>query len=88
MIVGFSDRGWEDYQYWIEEDKKILKRINLLLTDIKRNPNDANGLGKPERLKGNYQGYFSRRVTSEHRLVYKILGDLIIVAQCRYHYEK
>jgi len=88
MIVDFADRGWEDYQYWVQQDKKILKRINLLLTDIKRNPNDANGLGKPERLKGNYQGYFSRRVSSEHRLVYKIVGDLIIVAQCRYHYER
>ena len=51
MIVGFADRGWEDYQYWVVNDKKIMKRINLLLADIKRNPNDSNGLGKPERLK-------------------------------------
>ena len=88
MIVGFADRGWEDYQYWGQNDKKIVKRINLLLSDIKRNPNDTNGLGKPERLKENYQGYFSRRVTSEHRLVYRVVGDLLIVAQCRYHYER
>ncbi|MEA2027973.1 MAG: Txe/YoeB family addiction module toxin, partial [Campylobacterota bacterium] len=67
-------------------DKKIFKRINTLLVDIKRNPNDSNGIGKPERLKENFQGYLSRRITSEHRLVYKIVGDLIVVAQCRYHY--
>ena len=86
MIVGFADKGWEDYQYWVQNDKKIVKRINLLLQDIKRNPEDSNGLGKPERLKENFSGYFSRRITAEHRLVYKIIGDLIVVAQCRYHY--
>ena len=86
MIVGFSDRGWEDYQYWIVTDKKILKRINTLLEDIKRNPNDNNGIGKPERLKENFREYFSRRITAEHRLVYKIIDDLVVVAQCRYHY--
>lgn len=86
MIMGFSDKGWEDYQYWIDNDKKILKRINTLLKDIKRNPADPNGLGKPERLKENLHGYFSRRITSEHRLVYKIVGDLIVIAQCRFHY--
>ncbi len=86
MIIGFADRGWEDYQHWVKNDKKIAKRINLLLMDIKRNPNDENGLGKPERLKENLQGYFSRRITSEHRLVYKIIDELIVVAQCRYHY--
>ncbi len=86
MIVGFSDRGWEDYQYWIGTDKKILKRINILLEDIKRNPHDNNGIGKPERLKENFQGYFSRRITAEHRLVYKLIDELIVIAQCRYHY--
>lgn len=86
MIVGFATIGWEDYQYWVQNDKKIVKRINLLLEDIKRNPEDSNGIGKPERLKENYQGYFSRRITSEHRLIYKILDDLIIIAQCRFHY--
>ncbi|BBG65901.1 YoeB toxin protein [Hydrogenimonas sp.] len=86
MIVGFADAGWEDYQYWVMNDKKVLKRINQLLADIKRNPYDKNGLGKPERLKGNFQGYFSRRITSEHRLVYTIIDDLIVVAQCRFHY--
>ncbi len=86
MIVGFSDKGWEDYQHWIKNDKKTVKRINTLLEDIKRNPDNPNGLGKPEGLKENYRGYFSRRVTAEHRLVYKIIDDLIVVAQCRYHY--
>ena len=86
MIIGFSDEGWEDYQYWVNNDKKILKRISLLIEDIKRNPNDSEGLGKPERLKENLQGYFSRRITSEHRLVYKIIDELIIIAQCRFHY--
>ncbi|MCB9097543.1 Txe/YoeB family addiction module toxin [Arcobacter cloacae] len=86
MIIAFSNEAWEDYQYWIQNDKNILKRINLLIQDIKRNPTDSNGLGKPERLKENYHGYFSRRVTSEHRLVYKIIDDLIVIAQCRYHY--
>jgi len=86
MIVGFADRGWEDYQYWAHHDKKIFKRINLLIADIKRNPHDTHGLGKPERLKENFQGYCSRRITAEHRLVYKLIDDLIVVAQCRYHY--
>jgi len=86
MIVGFADKGWEDYQYWVQTDKKTLKRINTLLEDIKRNPTNSNGLGKPERLKGNYSGYLSRRITSEHRLVYKMMDDLIVVAQCRFHY--
>ena len=86
MIIGFADRGWEDYQYWVLNDKKILKRINLLLQDIKRNPDDSDGLGKPERLKENYHGYISRRITSEHRLVYKIIEDIIVIAQCRFYY--
>ena len=86
MIIGFADRGWEDYQHWIQYDKKILKRINTLLQDIQRNPFDNKGLGKPEKLKGNFQSYFSRRITAEHRLVYKLIDNLIVIAQCRYHY--
>ena len=86
MIVGFSNRGWEDYTYWVQNDKKIIKRIHALIADIKRNPNDLNGIGKPERLKSNLQGYYSRRITSEHRLVYKIQDDLIVIVQCRFHY--
>ena len=86
MILGFADKGWEDYQYWVQNDKKTIKRINLLIQDIQRNTNNSDGIGKPERLKENYEGYFSRRITSEHRLVYKIVDDIIVIAQCRYHY--
>ena len=86
MIIGLADRGWEDYQYWLVNDKKMLKRVNLLIKDTKRNPYDKNGIGKPENLKENFSGYFSRRVTAEHKLVYKVLDDMIIIAQCRYHY--
>jgi toxin YoeB len=86
MTVGFSNEGWEDYVYWQKNNKKILKRINDLIKDIKRNPYDKNGLGKPERLKANLSGYYSRRITSEHRLVYTIKEELLIIVQCRYHY--
>jgi toxin YoeB len=86
MIVGFSTQGWEDYQYWQHKDKHILKRINLLIKDIKRDSLAKDGLGKPEKLKENFTGYCSRRITSEHRMVYKIIEDLIIIAQCRFHY--
>jgi len=86
MIVGFADAGWDDYLYWQANDKKVLKRINTLLEDIKRNPSDPNGIGKPEKLKENLSGYISRRITAEHRLVYKIIEELVVVAQCRFHY--
>ncbi|BDY12738.1 Txe/YoeB family addiction module toxin [Hydrogenimonas cancrithermarum] len=86
MIVAFSDIAWEDYLHWQQTNKKVLKRINLLIKDITRNPQDNHGLGKPEMLKGNLAGYFSRRITDEHRLVYKVDGDCLIVAQCRFHY--
>tara|TARA_B110000046_G_C12900793_1_gene358500 strand:+ start:353 stop:613 length:261 start_codon:yes stop_codon:yes gene_type:complete len=86
MILGFADIAWDDYQYWQQYDKQILKRINLLIKDIKRNTYDKEGLGKPEKLKENFNGYYSRRISSEHRLVYKIIDDLIIIAQCRFHY--
>lgn len=86
MLIAFSTNGWQDYLYWQQNDKKILNKIFKLLEDIKRNPNDKNGLGKPERLKANLNSYYSRRITQEHRLVYTIKGDTIIVAQCRFYY--
>lgn len=86
MILAFADKGWQDYLYWQHNDKQILKRINLLIKDIQRNSYDKNGLGKPEKLKANFSSYFSRRITSEHRLVYTIKDDLLIIAQCRFHY--
>ena len=86
MKITFSSNAWKDYIYWQGQDKKVLKRINLLIKDIQRNPNDANGLGKPEILKNTLSGYCSRRITDEHRLVYKIVEDTIIIIQVRHHY--
>jgi toxin YoeB len=84
MNIAFSPRGWDEYLYWQNTDKKIASKINALLKDVLRNPFE--GLGKPEPLKHPLSGYWSRRVTDEHRLVYKITADAIIVAQCRSHY--
>ncbi len=85
MSVLFSSRGWEDYLYWQQTDKKLLKRINELLKVISRSSYD--GIGKPEPLKHAFSGYWSRRITDEHRLVYKVEGEMIKIAQARYHYE-
>ncbi|GFH40378.1 Txe/YoeB family addiction module toxin [Pseudolactococcus insecticola] len=84
MIKLWSDEAWEDYLYWQREDKKTLKRINLLIKDIDRTP--YTGLGKPEPLKYNLTNYWSRKITSEHRLVYRISDDGMEILQCRYHY--
>jgi toxin YoeB len=81
----FTDESWEDYLYWQKTDKKNLKKINQLLKDISRNP--YSGLGKPEPLKYKYQGYWSRRITLEHRLIYKYEEDNILIAKCRFHYD-
>ena len=85
MNIQFSSRGFEDYIYWQNFDKKILKKVNELLKDISRNHYE--GIGKPEPLKHALSGYWSRRITDEHRLVYRVDGDVIKVAQARYHYE-
>ncbi len=85
MNIQFSSRGWEDYLHWQQFDKKILKKINELLKDISRSPHD--GIGKPEPLKHALSGFWSRRITDEHRLVYRVEGKVIQVAQARYHYE-
>ncbi|MCK5057726.1 MAG: Txe/YoeB family addiction module toxin [Candidatus Aminicenantes bacterium] len=84
MKLVFAEKAWEDYLYWQKTDKKILKKINRLIQDIQRQPFE--GTGKPEPLKFNWKGYWSRRIDSEHRLVYKIQGDEINISQCRYHY--
>ena len=84
MPIKFSDHAWEDYLFWQAKDKAILKRINLLLRDIQRSPFE--GIGKPERLKHQLAGFWSRRIDDEHRLVYAIQDDCVLVAQCRYHY--
>jgi toxin YoeB len=84
MKLIFSEFAWEDYLYWQKTDKKIIKRINKLISDIQRNKYE--GIGKPEVLKHNLSGYWSRRINSEHRIVYKIENNQILIAQLRYHY--
>jgi len=86
MIKLFTDNAWKDYLYWVENDKKQLKRINDLIKEIDRTPFD--GIGKPEALKQNFKGYWSRRIDQEHRLIYKILDDQIIFIAFRFHYTK
>lgn len=84
MKTIFAERGWEDYLYWQKNDKKMLKRVNLLIQEIKRSPDE--GIGKPEILKHNLKGYCSRRINDEHRLIYKVDDDAVYIAQCRLHY--
>jgi len=85
MKLTFVDESWDDYLYWQKNDKKMLKRINDLLKDISRNSYD--GIGKPEALKYKYQGFWSRRIDGEHRLIYQVNDDDILIAKCRFHYE-
>ena len=83
--ITFSESGFEDYKYWMNEDRKTLKRINALIDDIIRNGN--NGIGKPEALKNNYTGFYSRRIDDKNRLVYRIEGEIILIIACRTHYQ-
>lgn len=84
-MLSFDDLAWEEYLYWQDNDKKILKRINVLIKDIQRNPFE--GIGNPEPLKYNWTGFWSRRIDREHRLVYQVNDDNnIVIVQCRYHY--
>lgn len=85
MKITFSENAWEDYLSWQQEDKKILKKINDLIKDIQRNKNT--GIGKPEPLKYDLAGFWSRRIDLEHRLVYQVLENEILVYSCRYHYD-
>jgi toxin YoeB len=85
MILSWSTKAWEDYLYWQQIDKAVIKRINMLTKECLRTPFE--GIGKPEALKANYSGYWSRRITDEHRLVYKVFEDRIHIVQCRYHYQ-
>lgn len=84
MKIAWEDKAWEDYLFWQTNDKSILKRINALIKDIQRSP--FSGIGKPEALKFQYQGFYSRRITSEHRLIYIITDEVINIMQCRFHY--
>lgn len=85
MVLTFTENAWEDYLYWQKIDKKMVKKINELIKDIKRN--HFHGIGKPEPLKYDLAGYWSRRIDQEHRLVYKIVGDDLQIFACRYHYD-
>lgn len=84
MRLIFSQNAWEDYSYWQKTDRKIHLRINELILDIQRNR--YQGIGKPEPLRHNLAGYWSRRINKQHRIVYKIEGDRVLIAQVRYHY--
>ncbi|OOQ58700.1 Txe/YoeB family addiction module toxin [Mucilaginibacter pedocola] len=84
MKIVFLDQGWEDYLYWQSTDKTTLRKINALVKEIDRTPFE--GSGKPEPLKHNLAGWWSRRINLEHRIVYKIENDSIVILQCRYHY--
>ena len=84
MKVVFADRAWEDFTFWVEHDRKLAARIVRLIREIQRTPFE--GLGKPEPLKHDLAGFWSRRISEEHRLVYAVEGSQILIAQARYHY--
>jgi len=84
MKIIFLDAGWEDYLYWQSVDKAMLKKVNAMIKEIERTPFE--GTGKPEALKHNLAGWWSRRINLEHRLVYKVENDAVVILQCRYHY--
>lgn len=86
MKIVFSKNSWEDYLSWQAEDRKMLKKINELIKDIQRTPYD--GIGKPEPLKYDLTGLWSRRIDREHRLVYQISDESLLIYSCRYHYDK
>ncbi len=85
MKILWEDRAWSDYLSWQEEDKKTLKRINKLINDIKRNPFD--GIGKPEPLKDNLSGWWSRRIDDTNRIVYFVQNDIVHIVACKGHYD-
>jgi len=84
LRVVFTPNGWEDYTYWFSSDRATLKRINRLIDDIRRDPFE--GIGKPEQLRHALAGAWSRRIDDEHRLVYLVDGDDVVILQARYHY--
>ena len=84
MKLVFADSAWDDYLYWQQRDRKMVQRINSLIQAAQRDP--FRGMGKPEALRHALAGYWSRRITDEHRMVYRVLGDELQIAQLRYHY--
>ena len=86
MRISFTGQAWEDYIYWQKTDKRILRKVNRRIQSIQRTPRE--GEGKPEELRGNLRGHWSRRISQEHRLVYVIYNDRIEIRACRFHYGK
>ena len=84
MKLVFADTAWDDYLYWQQKDKRLVLRINKLIKEVQREP--YTGIGKPEPLKHALSGFWSRRITDEHRMVYRVYGDSLLIAQLRYHY--
>lgn len=84
MNIAFQHLAWEDYLHWQAADRKLLKKLNGLIEECRRTP--FSGTGKPEPLKNELKGWWSRRIDREHRLVYRVRGDVLEIAQCRYHY--
>lgn len=84
MKLVFADEAWEDYLYWQKQDRKMIERINKLIRETQREP--FGGIGKPEALKHAFSGFWSRRITDEHRMVYRVEGDQLQIAQLRFHY--
>ena len=86
MKLGFTETAWRDYLWFQQHNQKLLRRVNDLIRDTQRDP--FRGIGKPEPLKGELSGYWSRRINAEHRLVYQVSNDFLIIISCRYHYSK
>ena len=85
MIISFVEQSWKDYNAWIVEDKKVFKKIQRLIKETAREP--FSGIGKPEPLKNNLSGYWSKRITNEHRLVYRVEEEQLIIISCKFHYD-
>lgn len=85
MRLVFDPAGWEDYQWWQKHDRRVLARINLLIDDALRTPGE--GRGQPERLRHRANDVWSRRINQEHRLVYRVMGNDLVVLQARFHYD-
>jgi toxin YoeB len=85
MRIIFTDNAWDDYTSWLKEDKRKLKKINEIIKNIKTNPFE--GIGKPELLKYDLTGFWSRRIDSDHRIIYQVSGDDIKIYACKYHYD-
>jgi toxin YoeB len=84
-LISFEDPAFAEYCQWAKDDKRIADKIDRLISEIRRDP--FHGTGKPEPLRGNWSGYWSRRITEEHRLVYQVLPDQVIIVSCKYHYQ-